>query len=29
MGVVNDFFYQRLIVMPSIKDYLDKFHQAQ
>jgi len=29
MGLVNDFFYQRLVAMPSIKAYLDSFQQTQ
>ena len=29
MGLVNDFFYERLIVMPSIKAYMDGFQKTQ
>jgi hypothetical protein len=28
MVLVNDFFYQRLIALPSIKEYLDGFQKA-
>jgi hypothetical protein len=28
MGLVNDFFYERLIVLPSIKEYLDNLQRA-
>jgi hypothetical protein len=28
MDVVNDFFYQRLILLPSIKEYMDSFQKS-
>lgn len=29
MGLVNDFFYERLVVMPSIKAYIERLRQPQ